>query len=118
MIDKMTIAVDSMERMVAFYSAVLSVEFSKREMFERALYGARYGSVELLMCPKDLTGVDADVNTVQVRFVVADVDAAFTSGVNWGGKAISEPAMAEGSRQASLRDPDGNSLELSERAGT
>ena len=118
MIDKITIAVGPMEPMVAFYSAVLNVEFSEREMYGRALYGAHYGSVELLLCPKDLAGVDANVNTVQARFVVADVDAAFSSGVNCDGKAISEPAMADGSRQASLRDPDGNSLELSERAGT
>ena len=117
MIDKITIAVDSMERMVAFYSAVLEVKFSERELFERTLYSARFGDVELLFCPKDLAGVQANVNTIQVRFVVTNVDAAFAHGVNHGAEAISKPEMMDGERQASLRDPDGNSLELKERVG-
>ncbi len=82
MIDKITIAVDSMEHMVAFYSAVLNVQFSKRELFGRTLYGARYRSIELLLCPKDLAGVDANVNTA--------MDTAGKSCVHVGNSALAE----------------------------
>jgi catechol 2,3-dioxygenase-like lactoylglutathione lyase family enzyme len=115
LIDKITIAVDSMERMVAFYSTVLGIEFSERELFERKLYGGRFGDIELLFCPKDLAGVEANVNTIQVRFIVSDLNAAFAQGVNHGGVTISKPEMMNGQRHAALRDPDGNSLELKER---
>lgn len=46
MIDKVTIAVGAMEAMVTFYAAVLGIELTPREMFERTLYAGRLGHVE------------------------------------------------------------------------
>ena len=38
-------------------------------------------------------------------------------GLNHGAVSITEPAVLDGSLQASLRDPDGNLMELKERVG-
>ena len=116
MIDRITIAVDSMESMVQFYSAVLGVEFTEGTMFKRVLYRGAFGNIDLLLCPKDLAGVEANVNTIQLRFLVPDVQEAFTNGVKLGVVTLSEPSMVEDTMQAALRDPDGNSLELAEQA--
>lgn len=114
MIDKLTFAVGAMKPMVAFYSAVLGLKFVEREMFGRTLSSARFGDIDVLFCPKDLAGVEAETNTIQLRFVVDDAALAFAQGMKFGGIAITEPAEVEGSLQASLRDPDGNSLELTQ----
>ncbi len=116
MIDRVTIAVGSMEAMVTFYAAALGIELTPREMFERTLFMGRFGDVELLLCPRDLAGVDAAVNTIQLRFLVGDVAAAFARGVDAGGVPLNAPTLLEGAMHAALRDPDGNSLELRERA--
>jgi predicted enzyme related to lactoylglutathione lyase len=112
MIDKLTLAVRDMDEMCAFYAGVLGASFERIEMFERTLYTATVDGVDLLLCPADLAGVEAETNTVQVRFVVADVDAAYQAGLMQGGVHLTEPEQSEGRRHASLRDPDGNSLEL------
>ena len=112
MIDKVTIAVGDMTSMAGFYGAVLGVELTPQERFGRTLLRGAAGGVEFLLCPKDLAGVEADVNTVQLRLVVADVDAAHAAGLARGGAELSSPQDVGGRRSAALRDPDGNSLEL------
>lgn len=108
MIDHVTIAVDDFKHMVPFYEEVLSVTFSKVRMYDRELFEAQFGLAEILMCPKDLAGVTAHENTIQLRFVIPDLEAAYLRGVENGGVPISEPSDG----LASLRDPDGNSLIL------
>ena len=115
MIDKLTIAVDSMEAMVSFYAAILDVEFSPVEMFGETLYAGHFGALELLMCPRELAQVRAETNSVQARFLVPDVDQAYQRGLERGGTTITAPALMEGSLHAALRDPDNNSVELKQQ---
>lgn len=114
MIDKVTIAVRDMAGMVAFYGAVLGVSFEERELAGHALQAATAGGVEFLLCPAELAGVAADVNTVQLRLLVEDVAAAYGAGLMAGGESLAEPELREGRPSAALRDLDGNSLELTE----
>ncbi len=117
MIDKLTFAVGDMEPMVNFYSALLGVELNPVEMFERTLYAGRYEGIELLFCPRDLAGVEAGTNTIQLRFIVPDARVGFDRGKASGGLVISEPTRIGEGVHASLRDPDGNSLEIQDRTG-
>lgn len=112
MIDKITFAVSDMESMTAFYADILGVTFQPTEMFGHTLFVSRYQSIELMFCPKDLAGVEANTNTLQLRFLVDDVAASYAKGVTHNVATLSEPGLIEGSYQASMRDPDGNSLEL------
>ncbi len=114
MIDKVTLAVASMDKMVAFYSHVLGVDFEAREMFGHVLHSGHWKGIELLLCPKDLAGVDADINTIQLRFQITDLAAAHARGLAQGGVSLNEPGSSEGVLSSALRDPDGNSLELIE----
>jgi predicted enzyme related to lactoylglutathione lyase len=116
MIDKLTIAVVSMDTMKSFYSAVLNLDFEPVELGGHDLQTGIVDGLEILLCPRSLAGVVAETNTVQVRFLVPDVEAAFVAGVGAAGSVLNEPFMTSGLWQAALRDPDGNSLELKQRA--
>lgn len=111
-IDKITLAVEHMDAVKQFYSHVFEVSFHPMMFAGRELFAATLGSMELLLCPKDLAGVDASINTVQLRFVLDNVEGAYERGMAHGGIALTEPQEREGRMHASLRDPDRNSLEL------
>ena len=110
-IDRLTIAVASMERMLDFYTSLLGIQFTAVELHGHTLHRATYQGLEILLCPRELAGVDASVNTIQARFVVRDVTIAYGHGVSHG-TSLTAPAMIDGEMVAALRDPDGNSLEL------
>ncbi|HEX9654472.1 MAG TPA: VOC family protein [bacterium] len=111
-IDKITIAVGNMEQMLKFYSQVFGVEFRPLAFAGETLQSVKIGNMELLFCSKSLAKVDADHNTIQLRFVVEDVQKAFAAGLANGGKQINAVQMSEGRLHGSLRDPDNNSLEF------
>ncbi len=111
-IDKITMAVGDMAAVKQFYADVFNLSFTSLQLAGRELFSARLGAMELLLCPKDLIGIEANVNTVQLRFVVDDVQGAFERGVKHGVVVINDVSLHEGRSHASLRDPDGNSLEL------
>ncbi|MFT7486012.1 MAG: putative enzyme related to lactoylglutathione lyase [Candidatus Paceibacteria bacterium] len=116
MIDKITIAVADMDSMATFYSATLSLAFVDVDLMGHTLKSARDGELEIMLCPKELAGIEAKINTIQVRFLVPDVRGAYARGLVEGGKDLGEPTELQGCLQASLRDPDGNSLELKQTA--
>lgn len=111
-VDKITLAVDNMAAMRNFYGGALGVSFVAVEMYGRQLYQSKSGSIEILLCPKDLAQVTADHNTVQLRFVVPKLTRAYESALKNGGVPLTPPQQVGGTLQAALRDPDGNSLEL------
>jgi predicted enzyme related to lactoylglutathione lyase len=111
-VDKITIAVGRMDEMVEFYEKVFGISFRAFEAFGGQLNTAKMGSMELLLCPKKIAQVEADINTIQLRFVVADVVQSLKDGLKSGGKQLSDVQEQDGMLLAALRDPDRNSLEL------
>lgn len=51
---------------------------------------------------------------IQLRFVIDNVEKALKIGLEKGGTLITDLQELEGHSHASLRDPDGNSLEMIE----
>lgn len=113
-IDKLTIAVDDMMAMKNFYSGTFQIEFTAVELFGNTLYQGSKDSLTILLCPKTLAGVEADINTIQPRFVVKDVAATFRQAVESGGKSLTEVQAHDGEKIAAVRDPDNNSVEFVE----
>ncbi|MCP4632267.1 MAG: VOC family protein [candidate division Zixibacteria bacterium] len=111
-IDKITIAVEKIEETVKFYNAILELELKSYDVEGNKLYGGKFGEIELLFCPKSFAGIEADENTIQLRFVVPDIKKSMEKGVRSGGTVMNEIYEHEGVSYSSLRDPDGNSLEL------
>jgi len=113
-IDKITLAVSEskLKTCVAFYSKALGAELKSFEVQGKTLYSGSLGGLELLLCPKELAGISATENTIQLRFVVKSVSSVMAAGLANGGTRIHEFPTA--SRTADIRDPDGNSIELTE----
>lgn len=111
-IDKITMAVGDMDAMRHFYASTFGIQFHPFTLAERELFTGQLGEMEFMLCPKDLAGVDANINTVQIRLVIDDVETAYHTGLNSGGSNLSGVQEIEGRLHASLRDPDGNSLEI------
>ncbi len=111
-IDKITIAVDDIMAMKDFYSGTFQIEFTSVELFGNTLYQGAKDGLTILLCPKTLAGVEADINTIQPRFVVKDVAATFRQAVASGGKSLTEIQEYDGELVAAVRDPDNNSLEF------
>lgn len=112
MIDKITVAVDKMEDMVAFYGSLFNTSFQDLDLYGEKLFAGKIGDIEVLFCPKHIAGVDARINTIQLRFVIEDVEKALKVGLEKGGTLITDVQELDGHTHASLRDPDGNSLEI------
>ncbi len=102
-IDKIVIAVGKPEAMAKFYTEVFGARLKGIEMQGSTLYSGSLGNLELILCPKSIAGIKAEENTIQLRFVVQDVAKTMDAAVKAGGKRIDE---------GSIRDPDGNSMEL------
>lgn len=109
-IDKITIAVGSMDAMVEFYTKTFGAVLEPAGPMRRG----RMGSLQLLFCPKEVAGVTAEQNTIQLRFVVGDLNATVRRASESGGCEIGERKTLGTARLAAIRDPDGNSIELIE----
>ena len=114
-IDKITLAIEHMDLAKDFYAHTFNLTFHPVTFAKRTLFSATLGAMELLLCPKDLAGVEADVNTIQLRFVLDDVEPAYRRGLARGGTMLSDLQEVDGRKHVSMRDPEGNSLELIER---
>jgi predicted enzyme related to lactoylglutathione lyase len=115
-IDKVTIAVTHPEEMAAFYSKTFGAELKSSDMQGMKFFSGKLGNIELLLCPKEVAGIKANENTIQLRFVVKDVDAAVKSALKNGGSKIGEIQTTGNIKGGAVRDPDGNSIELVQKS--
>jgi catechol 2,3-dioxygenase-like lactoylglutathione lyase family enzyme len=99
----MTIAVTDLDSMARFYVQVFGARLSRREMGRFALFVGELTSLRLQLCPKELAGIEATQNRHQLTIAVDDVSATIALAQQHGGSKIDE---------STIRDPDGNSIEL------
>ena len=116
-IHRITMAVSDMQKMVQFYNAVFASNLTPftPALFEEqgaVFYRGSLAGVNLLMCPNEIAGVEAVTNRQQFNFAVDDVFAVMRIALTSGGEQIDGPRIVEGVITASVRDPDGNSIEF------
>jgi predicted enzyme related to lactoylglutathione lyase len=107
-LDRFTVAVTDMEAMVAFYNALFDAELKAHDPFHMG----RLGSLELVFCPNYIAEVNAEKNRIQMRFVVADIEAVVAQAEAAGGAAYGERYETDTFIGWGICDPDGNSIEL------
>lgn len=113
-ISKVTIAVRSMSSMVPFYSKVLGLEFSEIPLDGFSLFTCIHEGVQVLLCPRDIAGITAEENTIQLEFEIKNLDEKVALAKKFRGSVISDIQEDDQCKTVALRDPDGNSLELRE----
>ena len=112
-IDRITIAVNDMPGMVAFYNAVFGADLARVSPDgPYDFHLGRLGGLELFFCPNTLTQIQAEKNRVQLRIVVADVAATMQAALAAGGQLFGEQQTTAQTLTAGISDPDGNSIEL------
>ena len=104
-----TLSVSDLERSKKFYEDVLGLD----KKYEYSSYvGFECGGVEIGLRPKGTMDIGKDAASIQ--FLV-DIDEEYRRLVKKGVKFILEPHEEPwGGKQASLHDPDGNLLEITE----
>ena len=105
-----TLSVSDLERSKKFYEDVLGLD----KKYEYSSYvGFECGGVEIGLRPKGTVDIGKDAASIQ--FLVDNLDEEYRRLVKKGVKFIREPHEEPwGGKQASLRDPDGNLLEITE----
>jgi len=74
-INRLTLAVNNMDAMIAFYSSVFDIHFSKKEMYGGELFAGKLFGIEILFCPAVIAGNTATQNRHQFDCVVPDIHA-------------------------------------------
>ncbi len=107
---QITIAIDNVEECIDFYSKVFGIEFEEYNLGNDFIYGSAIGDINIILCPKDVAGISADENNIQLSFFVENIIKSYQAAVISGGTVIEEINTAGNIKSCSLRDPDGNSL--------
>jgi predicted enzyme related to lactoylglutathione lyase len=115
---QITMAVNDMPAMVEFYNAVFDAELapiqSPMGVETPQFYKGQFLGIDLLFCPNSLLNIQAERNRHQFHLTVDDVDSLVTAGKNAGGWEFTETIITDEGKIASLSDPDGNTVVLSQ----
>jgi len=114
-LNQITLAVFSMESMIAFYRGVFGLDFREEEMAGYVLYRAEMSGFDLLLCPAELAGNDATQNRHQLHLSVKDLAHLMEQVPKRGGSVLQEIVDHGLYREAAIRDPDKNSIVLREQ---
>ena len=108
---RITIAVTDMSAMRRFYDTVFDAGLHPISAYGTTLYEGQLAGLELLMCPNEIAGVEAQQNRKQLRIAVPDLDAITQRATVAGGSIRNQTADLLG-----VVDPDGNTIEFVQEA--
>ena len=111
-ITQMTLATTHMPEMVRFYDTLFGTELQATEAYGTTLYRGILAGIPLLLCPNDIAGVEAEQSRHQFAFRVANLSALLGLVETTRGRI--ETPMTDSMTAAVLRDPDGNTIEVTQ----
>ena len=114
-ISRVTLATTNMTAMTRFYNEVFAAGLRRTVVGGAVMELGTLAGVELLLCPNEIARVDAALNRHMFRIAVDDVASVLERVRRAGGTVDAPPALIDGRRLAAVRDPDGNTIELTER---
>ncbi|PHN02840.1 VOC family protein [Flavilitoribacter nigricans] len=109
-----TLAVHRMEAMCTFYTQLLGLTFQQQELYGTILYRADWNGMELLFCPAELAGNTATQNRHQLEISVPDIKQAVALALAHGGQSMGPITTNDKGKSAGVKDPDQNSLVLTQ----
>ena len=107
---QITIAIDNVQECLDFYSNVFDIKFEEYDLGNDFIYGSAIGDINIILCPKNVAGITANENNIQLSFFVENVEKSYEAAGSSSGSVIEEITTASNIKSCSLRDPDGNSL--------
>ncbi|MDQ3004023.1 MAG: VOC family protein [Chloroflexota bacterium] len=110
---QMTLATTRTAEMVKFYDTLFGTGLKPTEAYGTMLYNGNLAGLPLTICPNEIAGVQAEQSRHQLAFRVADL-VAILSQVEAAGGSIETPLSEDPPTQAILRDPDDNTIEVTQ----
>lgn len=118
-LQQITMAINDMPAMVNFYNAVFEsnlvpVESPMENGDSPQFYKGQFLGIDLLFCPNSLLNIQAERNRHQFHMIVEDVDVLVAAAKRTGGWEFTETVVQDNAKIASVSDPDGNSVVLTQ----
>jgi catechol 2,3-dioxygenase-like lactoylglutathione lyase family enzyme len=111
-LNSLAFRVANMDAMLAFYSEAFGIRFKEVETYGiRSQFGELDGMTLKFVPIRD----EADFKNFPIHqpgFRVEDVEAVVACALRHGGRQEGQTLRREGSIQAAVRDPDGNTIEV------
>ena len=107
---QMTLATTRTAEMVKFYNTLFDTGLQPTEAYGTTLYQGILAGVQLVICPNEIAGVNAEQSRHQLTLRVDDL-SAILSRVGPAGGIIETPAP-DTPANVILRDPDSNTIEV------
>lgn len=102
---QMTLAVEHVADMVAFYNAVFAADLQPMTAYGTILYQGQLHGLSFLLCPNSVAGVQAMQNRHQFTYTVPDLMTTIERTRQAGGRVAQQATTT-----ATILDPDGNSI--------
>ena len=109
---QMTLATTRTREMVKFYDTLFGTHLQPFDAYGTTLYRGTLAGIPLVICPNEIAGVEAEQSRHQLTLRVADL-LGLLQIVEIAGGGI-HTAAAEAIISAILRDPDGNTIEVTQ----
>jgi predicted enzyme related to lactoylglutathione lyase len=109
---QMTLATTHMPEMVRFYNTLFGSELQPTEISGTTLYRGTLAGIPLLLCPNEIAGVEAEQSRHQLAIRVAELTTLLELVETAGGSL--ETPITDSMTSAILRDPDGNTIEITQ----
>jgi predicted enzyme related to lactoylglutathione lyase len=116
-LNRVTLTTTNMTTMVRFYNEVFGAELEPAPQYGTttpAFHQGNLAGINLLLCPNQVARAKAAQNRHQLRFVVADIEAASHAVRAAGGKVDGNITEKQGEKLIAVRDPDGNTIEFTQ----
>jgi catechol-2,3-dioxygenase len=107
---KITLAVNDLDAMTAFYSKLLGLDFSDLKIYNSTVKVAQINGIQLMLCPNNIAGVQADQARHQFEF---SVNSLMEISLNEYFKTFIATEMSN-STELTLIDPDRNTIIITE----
>jgi predicted enzyme related to lactoylglutathione lyase len=109
---QMTLATARTPEMVRFYDTLFGTALQAEQVYGTTLYRGSLAGIPLIICPNEIAGVEAEQSRHQLTLRVADLSSLLQMVEAAGG--IIESSATDSLTRAILRDPDGNTIELTQ----
>jgi len=109
---QMTLATTRTPEMVKFYDTLFGTALKATEVYGTTLYRGSLAGIPLVICPNEIAGVEAEQSRHQLTLRVADLSSLLQMVETAGG--IIETPIIDTLTSAILRDPDGNTIEVTQ----
>lgn len=113
-INRITVAVFNETEMKSFYENVFDIEFETINNPGFNLYVGDWGGLEIQFCPAEIAKNTATQNRHQFHIDVKEIDSVLKKVKKFGGSVTEDVVLNENIKQASITDPDSNTIVLQE----